>query len=299
MTIRAKPAMMICLAACLVVQGTSRLAAEEPDSGNEPGKLRDTILALDDHFWDATSRHDVETLSRLFADDYYGIGGDGSRWTKASILDQHRMARLGDLKRTSESQVIRVGEHAVLLTYDAKFKVFTKAGVLTNQMHQRLMSCWVQRDGGWFVRFSQATDLAGSTTQSQPSDSQTDRRPSGVEEPTKRDDEGKPGINKTTTVSLRDVTVDEVDAGQNTITLTIGKVVTGNTSVSARLVNLPVAKDAEIRISSRRFPSVANNVQRGLSELQPGMPASLELKVCQDESACPIVVSKIVGWREP
>jgi hypothetical protein len=299
MTTRAKPPMMICLAACLVVQGISSLGAEEPDSGSEPGKLRDTILALDDHFWDATSRHDVETLSRLFADDYYGIGGDGSRWTKASILNQHRMARLGDLKRTSKREVIRIGEHAVLLTYDATFKVFTKDGVLTNVAHQRLISCWVQRDGGWFVRFSQATDLADSTTQAQPNDTQPDRRSRGAEEPRKRGDRGKPGINKTTTVSLRDATLDEVDAGRNAITVTIGKGITGNRRVSMRLVNLPVAKDAEIRISSRHYPSVANNLQRGLSELEPGMPASMELKVCQDEIVCPIVVSKIVGWREP
>jgi hypothetical protein len=64
-------------------------------------------------------------------------------------------------------------------------------------------------------------------------------------------------------------------------------------------VDLTVAKDAEIRISSRRFPSVANNLQLGLSELQPGMPASLELTVYEEETARSIVVSKVVGWREP
>src|SRR5205085_2197846 len=120
-------------------------------------------------------RHDVETLKRLFADDYYGIGNDGTRWTKAAMLEQHRTARLGDLKRTSEREVIRVGHHAVVLTYDARFNVFTEDGVLRDKAHQHLLSCWVQRDGGWFVRFSQATDLVDPATHSQPSDHQADR----------------------------------------------------------------------------------------------------------------------------
>ena len=316
MTIKTRAATGICLATCLMVQAFPCPADDESPGAKELGKARDAIVALDDQFWEAASRHDVETLSRLFADDYYGIGNDGTRWTKAAMLEQHRTARLGDLKRSSEREVIRVGDHAVLLTYDARFNVFAKNGVLRDTAYQRLLSCWVQRDGGWFVRFSQATDLARPATQSQPSDPQADRqkkKPVGREE---GDEHGKSGTGKTTVISLRDVIVDEVDAGQNTITVTIGrkepvgdeakgtshqegKVVTGKPRISTRLVDLPVAKDAEIRISSRRFPSVANNLQRGLSELQPGMPASLELTVYEEETARPILVSKVVGWREP
>ena len=212
MTIRSKAAIGICLGSCLLVWAIFSVVAEEPRSGIEPGKLRETILGLDDQFWEAASRHDVEPLSRLFADDYYGIGNDGTRWTKATMLDQHRTARLGDLKRTSEREVIRVGEHAVLLTYDARFKVFAKDGVLRDTAHQRLLSCWVQRDGGWFVRFSQATDLAGPATQSQPSGHQVDRQRTKPEGSKEENEDGKPGMSKTTVISLRDVIVDEVDA---------------------------------------------------------------------------------------
>src|SRR6516162_7253383 len=118
MTIRPRAAMAICLATCLVIRVVPSLAADEPRGGSQSGRLRDTILVLDDHFWEAASRHDVESLTRLFADDYYGIGNDGTRWTKATILEQHRAARLGDLSRTSAREVIRVGEGAVLLAYD-------------------------------------------------------------------------------------------------------------------------------------------------------------------------------------
>jgi hypothetical protein len=316
MTIKMGAATRICLATCLIVRAFPCTADDKCPIAKEPVNLRSTILALDDLFWEAASRHDVETLSRLFADDYSGIDNDGTRWTKATMLDQHQMARLGDLKGTSERELIQVGDHAALLTYDARFNVFTRDGVLRDKAYQRLLSCWVQRDGGWFVRFSQVTDLAGTTTQPQPSDHQADRQTGNPEGSKEGNEQGKPGTGKTTVISLRDVIVDEVDAGHNTITVTIGrkkplgdeakvtrhqegKVGTVEPTISTKLVNLPVTKDAEIRISSRHFPSVANNVQRVLSELKPGMPASLELTVCEDETARPIVVSKIVGWREP
>jgi len=73
------------------------------------------------------------------------------------------------------------------------------------------------------------------------------------------------------------------------------KVATGERRISTRLVSLPVVKDADITISSRRFPSVANHVPRHLSELKPGMLASLQLTAGEDEIVKPLVVSKIVG----
>jgi hypothetical protein len=320
MMIKSRGAVGLCLAASFLVvvwvPGISHVIADEPPIADESGELRDTILALDDQFWEAASRHDVETLGRLFADDYHGIGNDGTRWTKKMILEQHRTTRLSDLKRTSDRQVIRVGNDTALLTYDARFKVLAKDRVPRDTTHQRLLSCWVQRDGGWFVRFSQATDLVVPATQFQPSDPLADRRSRSPEGPKERNEDRKPGMSKTTIINLRDVIVDEVDAVQNTITVTIGrndtpggkvegindqggKNATGERKVSMRLVNLPVTKDGHIRISSRRFPSVANNVQRDLSELTSGMPASLELTVGEGDLICPITVSKIVGWREP
>src|SRR5438067_2313243 len=88
------------LATCLSILGArpgpSALLAGDNPSVTGAGKLRDTILALDDRFWEAASRHDVEALGRLFADDFLGLGHDGVRWTRPAILEQHRAMRLGD-----------------------------------------------------------------------------------------------------------------------------------------------------------------------------------------------------------
>jgi hypothetical protein len=304
-----------CLLALVRAPVISHANADETPSVTEVGKLRETILALDDHFWAAACRYDVKTLNRLFAADYYGLGNDGSRWTKATMLEQHRTARLGDLKLTSEREVIALGEHTVLLTYDARFKVFTKDGVLRDTAHQRLLSCRVQRDGEWVVVFSQATDLAVPTTQTEAIDSQADNPSRCPERPKEGNEHGTRGISKPIVINLRDVLVDEVDVGQNTISVTIGRKDDSGRKpegesdqggkdiaakrISTRLVNLPVAKDAEIRISFRHEPSVATNEQRGLSELTRGMPASLELSVSEDDIVKPLAVSKVVGWRDP
>src|SRR5687767_14655800 len=48
----------------------------------------DTLLALDQQFWEAAAKGDTETIGRLFADDYIGIAQDQSRWTRSALLEQ-------------------------------------------------------------------------------------------------------------------------------------------------------------------------------------------------------------------
>jgi RNA polymerase sigma factor (sigma-70 family) len=138
--------------------GFRTLAAENEPTNKEQGKLRDTLLVLDKQFWEASSKHDIETLNKLIAADYLGIGTN-QRWTKTALLQQHKDFRTGDLQLVTNREVIRLSEHAALLSYEAKFKVFTKSGALSDTAHQHMIACWVQRDGGWFVVFSQVTDV--------------------------------------------------------------------------------------------------------------------------------------------
>jgi RNA polymerase sigma factor (sigma-70 family) len=167
-----KAATGVCLAISLILMlgsalGYHALAAHKEPTNKEQGKLRDTLLGLDKQFWEASSKHDAETLNKLIAADYLGIGTD-QRWTKSALLQQHREFRTGYLKLVTDREVIRLNEHTALLTYEAKFKVFTKSGALSATAHQRMISCWVQRDGGWFVVFSQVTDVVAPAPQTKP-----------------------------------------------------------------------------------------------------------------------------------
>lgn len=138
-----------------------RLMADDKSSAEaKAGNLRDTILVLDQQFWEAASKHDVETLGRLFASDYFGLGTDGTRYTKPALMDQYRQFRLGERKLTSEREVVRIDEHTAILTYEVAFKILNKNGQQTEAAHRRFLSCWVQRDGGWFIKFGQETHAA-------------------------------------------------------------------------------------------------------------------------------------------
>ena len=133
-------------------------AAPAPQAPQAPQGLSDTILSLDQQFWEAAARHDVEAIGRLIADHYVGITPDGRRWTKPEILEQHRAVRLAGMRRTTEREVIRVHDHAAILTYSARFDLYGRDGTPAGSAHQRMVSCWVQRDGGWFVAFAHVID---------------------------------------------------------------------------------------------------------------------------------------------
>jgi hypothetical protein len=137
------------------------LAATTELSDQEAGSLRELLLALDQQFWVAASKHDLEALDALFADDYLGIGIDGFRWTKAEILGQHARVRLGEWKRTTERELVSLNERAAVLIYEAAFRTYAEDGQPLDEAHQRLLSCWVRRKGRWQVAFSQVTAATG------------------------------------------------------------------------------------------------------------------------------------------
>jgi hypothetical protein len=139
--------------------GHRLMADDKTATEANAGNLRDTLLVLDQQFWQAASKHDVDTLSRLFASDYFGLGTDGTRYSKPTILGQYRQFRLAEPKFTTEREVIRIDEHTAILTYEATFKVFPKGGQQAEAAYRRLVSCWVQRDGGWFIKFGQDTKV--------------------------------------------------------------------------------------------------------------------------------------------
>jgi len=139
--------------------GYGTFAADKPQAEKQVDTLRDTLLVLDKQFWEAGGKHDVDTLSKLIAHDYVGIAADGTKFTKDATLQNYRTMRTAELKLTTEREVVRINDSAAVMTYQGKYKVFNKAGELIATLHQSMTSCWVQRDGGWFVVFSRASDL--------------------------------------------------------------------------------------------------------------------------------------------
>jgi uncharacterized protein (TIGR02246 family) len=119
--------------------------------------LRDTLLLLDKQFWEATSKHDIDTLKKLMADDCVFLVPNLSRWGKAEWLDHLRQVRSSD-PQFGEVQFVRLGTGAAILAYHARWKVHAKDGI-GSEMHRRLVWGWEQKDGGWLIKYLEVADV--------------------------------------------------------------------------------------------------------------------------------------------
>lgn len=124
--------------------------------------LQASVLAANERFWQAASDHDLSTLGELIAGNYVGKTPDGTRWDKASILAQHDRVRTGDLVRVTKPEVVPVSDDAVILSYEASFKIYARDGALVDQAQQKMISCWVRQNGHWRVAFADVSNAAPS-----------------------------------------------------------------------------------------------------------------------------------------
>jgi RNA polymerase sigma factor (sigma-70 family) len=116
--------------------------------------LRDTLLVLDKQQWDAASNHDVDTLAKILAHDLIIFSPTGQHWNRERYLQRCRESRYINVKFPTGKEVIRMNEHTAIMTYEVVWGADDKGiGPRPGLNHDRMISCWVQRDGGWFLRY--------------------------------------------------------------------------------------------------------------------------------------------------
>ncbi len=158
-----KAALGACLVVGLLVLGSAfgyrTVAADKAPAAPavKKNELRDTLLLLDNQWWEALSKNDVDTLGKILADDWVGYDQAGQHWNRVKSLELYRDTRIRDVKFLSEREVFRIDAHTAVMIYEVKARGESRAG--PSSYHQRNMYIWVQRDGGWFVKFSQCTPL--------------------------------------------------------------------------------------------------------------------------------------------
>jgi RNA polymerase sigma factor (sigma-70 family) len=173
---RAKKALGACLVGALLLSGAfgyrsragdkpppapagKKTAADKAHAAPSDGKLRDTLLVLDKQFWEAASNYDVDTLDKLLADDYIVFSPDGHHWNKKFALERYRQGRFINVKFPSKRIVTRINEHTAILSYEVIWGAEDKGtGARPDVGHDRMISCWVQRDGGWFLRYTECVN---------------------------------------------------------------------------------------------------------------------------------------------
>jgi uncharacterized protein (TIGR03067 family) len=134
-------------------------AADNPPTTSSDDKLRDTLLALDKQYWEATSNYDVDTLAKLLSDDYIGFSPDGHHWTKKFALERYRQTRHINVQFPTGRFVIPLSEHTAILSYEVLWGAEDKGtGVRPYTGHDRMISFWVEREGCWSLRYSECVN---------------------------------------------------------------------------------------------------------------------------------------------
>jgi RNA polymerase sigma factor (sigma-70 family) len=146
------------------VFGFHALAADKAAAPPAKERLEDTLILLDKQWWQAASNYDVDTLSKLLADDWAGFdrgvwpAADSARWTKAASLENFRRFHFTEVQFLKEREVFRIDEHSALMIYEVKWRAEGK-DLNPGSGQSRYVRCWVQRDGGWFVKFTECLNL--------------------------------------------------------------------------------------------------------------------------------------------
>jgi hypothetical protein len=107
----------------------------------------------------------VDTLGKILADDYISIcrgispSPDGPPYTKAASLDNFRRRwRFTEVKFIKDREVFRIDEHTALMTYEVKWRG-QEYDRPPSSGYNRYILCWVQRNGGWFLKHMEAVSL--------------------------------------------------------------------------------------------------------------------------------------------
>jgi RNA polymerase sigma factor (sigma-70 family) len=162
---RVRMALGICLTVGLLVLGSvfgyHTLGADKTAPEPARDRLADTLILLDKQWWEAASRYDVDTLSKILADDYICFTATGPlRWNKAIALENYRKGRFLEVKFLTEREVVRLDKHCAMMSYEVKWRAEDKGkGPRPGWGRTRMIHLWVQRGGGWVLRYTEGVHL--------------------------------------------------------------------------------------------------------------------------------------------
>ncbi|HVS37372.1 MAG TPA: sigma-70 family RNA polymerase sigma factor [Gemmataceae bacterium] len=169
-TSKLKAALAICLmAAVLGIGGTCGYHSLAAADGAAPGpapqarsdRLADMLILLDKQLWQAASSHDVETLGKIFADDW---DCNDPKWTKAYSLEHYKQYRYVDVNIVGERRVYHIDKHTALMSYEAKWRAVSEGDEpRESHGHDRSIHCWVERDGGWVLKHTETVSLLSAS----------------------------------------------------------------------------------------------------------------------------------------
>jgi RNA polymerase sigma factor (sigma-70 family) len=123
----------------------SKSVVPEQDKGN----LQETLLALENHIWEAHAKQNVDTFKNLLADDFVGIDMFGRSYDKAGELDY--VVKFRVIEHTMKDvKVIALSPTSALVSYAIDYKVRPTGGQNVESTTRRVTSAWARRKGRWW-----------------------------------------------------------------------------------------------------------------------------------------------------
>jgi hypothetical protein len=133
----------------LLPRPEARTASKHPEDEN----LKNTLLALDKHMWEATAKGDMEECGKFLADDLVSVSILG-KYGKADAIEAGKRVRTVDWT-IRDADVVRVSKEAAVLTYRYDCKILSQDGRhLETRKDYRVVYVWALRSGGWVLVFS-------------------------------------------------------------------------------------------------------------------------------------------------
>jgi RNA polymerase sigma factor (sigma-70 family) len=123
-----------------------------PDVTKETDNLKNTLLALDKHIWEASAKGDWQERQKFLADDLVSISILG-KYGKADAAASDKLTRCSDWT-IHDPEVVRVSPDVAMLTYRYDCKIVTQEGqLLETRKDYRVVYTWAFRNGGWVIVF--------------------------------------------------------------------------------------------------------------------------------------------------
>jgi RNA polymerase sigma factor (sigma-70 family) len=123
-----------------------------PKGSDDSDNLKNTLLALDKHMWEAGAMGDWKERQKFFADDMVSISVVG-KYGKADAALADQRTRTTDWT-VRDAEIVRVSPDVAMLSYVYDCKVLSPDGkVLETRKDYRVVYTWAYRNGGWVIVF--------------------------------------------------------------------------------------------------------------------------------------------------
>jgi RNA polymerase sigma factor (sigma-70 family) len=129
------------------------IVKSRPKGSDDSDNLKNTLLALDKHMWEAGAKGDWKERQKFLADDLVSISVLGKYGKADAALSDQRLRTVD--WTIHDPEVVSVSPDVAMLSYRYDCKITSADGkVLETRKDYRVVYTWAHRNGGWVLVFS-------------------------------------------------------------------------------------------------------------------------------------------------